>query len=127
MAGTKAGGKRAAAKNKANYGDDFYKQIGSLGGRVKTSKPKGFAANPELASRAGRKGGKKSSRAGVENGQGKQKEYINTDGKFAKKPSREFNFKNAVEALPDEYVYPKRSKAQEKVAKSFWKKLFGGK
>lgn len=57
MVGTLAGGKRAAITNMKKYGDDFYQRIGSIGGKAPASKPKGFAANPELARRAGRKGG----------------------------------------------------------------------
>ena len=60
MAGTIAGGKAAAATNKAKYGDDFYSKIGSIGGKLGTTG--GFAANKELAREAGRKGGKKSKR-----------------------------------------------------------------
>lgn len=41
MPGTIAGGKLAAKKNYENHGADFYKQIGSRGGRAKTVK--GFA------------------------------------------------------------------------------------
>lgn len=33
MAGTKLGGLRAAATNKARHGDDFYANIGAKGGR----------------------------------------------------------------------------------------------
>lgn len=58
MAGTKQGGKNAAATNKSKYGEDFYQRIGAIGGRNGTTG--GFAANPELASWAGRKGGKAS-------------------------------------------------------------------
>lgn len=58
MAGTKAGGRATAQTNKEKYGDDFYKRIGSLGGKKSNpDKPKGFAANRELAREAGRKGG----------------------------------------------------------------------
>lgn len=60
MAGTKDGGKRAAVANKKRYGEDFYKKIGSMGGR--NGNTGGFAANPELAKIAGAKGGKTSSR-----------------------------------------------------------------
>lgn len=60
MAGTIAGGKAAAATNKAKYGKDFYKRIGSVGG--KKGNTGGFAADRELASRAGRLGGLKSKR-----------------------------------------------------------------
>ena len=42
MAGTKAGGQKAAAKNLAND-PDFYKRIGSKGGR--NGNTGGFAAN----------------------------------------------------------------------------------
>lgn len=55
MAGTKAGGKKAAATNKAKYGDDFYREMGRIGGRK--GHTGGFASNPELAREAGRKGG----------------------------------------------------------------------
>lgn len=75
MAGTKQGGKKAAAANKKKYGDNFYARIGSKGGR-KTDVIKGFAAmSPEERSAAGRKGGLRSSRAGVLNGQRKIKVY----------------------------------------------------
>jgi len=55
MAGTIQGGKQAAETNKKRYGVDFYKNIGREGGKI--SKGGGFAANPELAREAGRKGG----------------------------------------------------------------------
>ena len=74
MSGTRQGGLKAAKKNLENYGDNFYRLIGSKGGR-KTGK-KGFALNPALASVAGRKGGLKSRRTGVTTGQGKEKEYV---------------------------------------------------
>lgn len=60
MAGTKEGGKRAAATNKDKYGDDFYARIGAKGGR--NGHTGGFAANPELAKEAGAKGGRISKR-----------------------------------------------------------------
>ena len=47
MAGTKAGGAKAAATNKAKYGKDFYSRIGQKGGKNGTTG--GFAANRELA------------------------------------------------------------------------------
>lgn len=60
MAGTKAGGLKAAATNKAKYGNEFYAKIGRVGG--KNGHTGGFAANPELARTAGAKGGKISKR-----------------------------------------------------------------
>ena len=60
MAGTKAGGFKAAQTNKIKYGYDFYAEIGRKGGR--NGHMGGFAANPELARIAGRKGGLKSKR-----------------------------------------------------------------
>ena len=60
MAGTKAGGAKAAATNKARYGSDFYAKIGQKGGQNGTTG--GFYANRELAREAGRKGGRISKR-----------------------------------------------------------------
>jgi general stress protein YciG len=55
MAGTKAGGVKAAQTNKTKHGSDFYAKIGAKGGKM--GRTGGFAANPELARIAGRKGG----------------------------------------------------------------------
>lgn len=55
MSGTKIGGIKCAITNKQRHGDDFYKKIGQKGGR--NGHTGGFAANPELARIAGRKGG----------------------------------------------------------------------
>ncbi len=60
MAGTKAGGAKAAATNREKYGKDFYSRIGQKGGRNGTTG--GFAANRELAKIAGQKGGRISRR-----------------------------------------------------------------
>ena len=60
MAGTKAGGLKAVATNKAKYGEDFYKKAGQKGGR--NGHTGGFASNHDLAVEAGRKGGMKSKR-----------------------------------------------------------------
>jgi general stress protein YciG len=60
MAGTRLGGRKAAATNKQRYGQNFYGLIGRKGGKI--SRGGGFAQNPELASVAGRKGGKTSRR-----------------------------------------------------------------
>lgn len=60
MAGTKAGGEKAAATNKTRHGKDFYAKIGAKGGKL--GKTGGFAANHELARLAGAKGGRISRR-----------------------------------------------------------------
>ena len=60
MAGTKEGGTKAVITNKLKYGSDYYVRIGSKGG--KNGHTGGFAANPELAKRAGSIGGKISKR-----------------------------------------------------------------
>lgn len=60
MAGTKAGGDRAAETNKRKHGPDFYARIGKLGGQK--GRTGGFFANRELAREAGRKGGRISRR-----------------------------------------------------------------
>lgn len=66
MAGTKEGGKKAAATNKARHGKDFYARIGAKGGKVGTTG--GFAANRELARIAGAKGGRISRRGKAKKG-----------------------------------------------------------
>ena len=70
MAGTKAGGKKAAMTNKAKHGDDFYAKIGAKGGVKGTTG--GFAVvtcdcsylphRHKKAQCAGYKGGKVSTR-----------------------------------------------------------------
>lgn len=70
MAGTLAGGKKAAKTNISKYGEDFYARIGAKGGR--NGHTGGFAANPALARVAGAKGGRKSRRTGVKNGESKK-------------------------------------------------------
>ena len=69
MGGTKDGGKAASYTNKAKYGEDFYINIGALGG--KAGKTGGFASEKvgvdgltgkERASKVGAKGGTKSRR-----------------------------------------------------------------
>jgi len=59
MAGTAAGGKKAAAKN-LQRDPDFYAKIGRRGGQ--NGHTGGFAANPDLARIAGAKGGRISRR-----------------------------------------------------------------
>lgn len=60
MAGTKEGGRKAAATNRARYGEDYYSNIGRVGGQ--NGHEGGFAANRELAKIAGAKGGRISRR-----------------------------------------------------------------
>jgi uncharacterized protein len=60
MAGTKLGGAKAAATNRARHGKDFYASIGAKGGKL--GKTGGFWANRELARLAGQKGGRISRR-----------------------------------------------------------------
>jgi hypothetical protein len=61
MAGTRKGGKAAAATNKSKYGSDFYAKIGAMGG--KKGRTGGFYANRELARIAGARGGRVSRRS----------------------------------------------------------------
>ena len=66
MVGTKAGGQKAAATNKAKNGEDFYARIGKKGGQ--NGHTGGFASmTPEQRSECGRKGGKKSKRGPAKN------------------------------------------------------------
>lgn len=60
MSGTASGGQKAKITNIEKYGKDYYRNLGRLGGRAGNTG--GFAANPELAKRAGRLGGLKSKR-----------------------------------------------------------------
>lgn len=60
MSGSRAGGLKAAATNKKLYGDDFYRNIGKLGGE--NGHTGGFAENPARAKLAGHKGGMISSK-----------------------------------------------------------------
>ncbi|HEY1835347.1 MAG TPA: hypothetical protein VGG13_00825 [Candidatus Saccharimonadales bacterium] len=69
MAGTKTGGKSAAATNKTKYGADFYAKIGAMGGKL--GRTGGFASGvtgkdgltgAQRAAIAGAKGGRISRR-----------------------------------------------------------------
>ena len=66
MAGTIDGGKQASETNKAKYGEDYYKRIGSMGGTRTHKLGKlydiGFGGDRERARIAGAKGGKISRR-----------------------------------------------------------------
>lgn len=72
MSGTLSGGIKARNTNLAKYGENFYKNIGRLGGTAKCSKPKGFASpnvdkngltGNERAKLAGYRGGRVSRRS----------------------------------------------------------------
>lgn len=65
MAGTKEGGLKTAATNKAKYGDDYYAIIGRQGGM--NGHTGGFASSRELASRVGAIGGQISKRGKAKN------------------------------------------------------------
>ncbi len=60
MSGTKAGGIKTRETMYQRHGKDFYREIGRIGGR--NGHTGGFASDPELAKRAGAKGGKISKR-----------------------------------------------------------------
>ncbi len=55
MAGSTEQGKKAAITNKAKYGENFYKLIGTKGGKI--GRTGGFWARRDIARSAGRKGG----------------------------------------------------------------------
>ena len=60
MAGNSEGGLKARETIYKNHGKDFYREIGMKGG--KNGHTGGFAYNPELARKAGAKGGRISKR-----------------------------------------------------------------
>lgn len=60
MAGTRIGGIKASQINKKKYGDDFYRRIGSMGGKKSTTG--GTYGRPEWASKIGSIGGSRSKR-----------------------------------------------------------------
>lgn len=70
MSGNKIGGLKAAQTNKEIHGENFYREIGSLGGNESYKRGHldkiGFASNRERAREAGRKGGLKSRRKPVD-------------------------------------------------------------
>lgn len=80
MSGTKAGGLKAARTIYLERGPDFYREIGCKGGQ--NGHTGGFASEAvgkdgltgyERARIAGVKGGTKSRRTGIRNGQGKRR------------------------------------------------------
>lgn len=72
MSGTKIGGKKAAATNKEKHGADFYRNIGRMGGSKSHPETRPFAKNPELASRAGKRGGQLSKRGSAKHPRSKK-------------------------------------------------------
>ena len=62
MSGTLDGGRKAAKSNIERHGKDYYSKLGRMGGSAPHSKPRGFAANPALARKAGQIGGQISKR-----------------------------------------------------------------
>ena len=80
MAGTTIGGAKCAKTNKAKYGENYYKNIGSIGGKAKV--PKGFALmDAEKLSEVSRKGGRISRR-----GMGIKSEVVEIEAETVKKP-----------------------------------------
>lgn len=61
VAGTKAGGLKAAQSNKKKYGKDYYTNLGKRGGSAAHPMGRGFQLS-DKAAEAGRKGGKISKR-----------------------------------------------------------------
>lgn len=61
MSGTKEGAKKMVKTIYARHGRDFFKKIGSIGGK-QTDGMKGFAMDNERARRSGSKGGRISKR-----------------------------------------------------------------
>lgn len=60
MSGTKAGGIKTRETMYKRHGKDFYREIGRKGGQ--NGHTGGFASDPELARKAGAKGGRISKR-----------------------------------------------------------------
>ena len=89
MSGTQAGGLKARQTNYETHGNDFYKRIGAIGGR--NGHTGGFASNPELAKKAGAKGGKISKR-GRKRMSNKQPEKIDLKKAFAEYAKKELEF-----------------------------------
>lgn len=61
MSGNSEGGKKVAEKLKTED-PDYYKKLGSMGGKTGNHHLKGFAVHRDLARKAGKKGGSISKR-----------------------------------------------------------------
>lgn len=84
MAGTKPGGIKARDTNYDRHGLNFYRDIGSIGG--KNGRTGGFFANRELARLAGQKGGRISRRGrAVYNGNIRSDDVQNTKPEEARR------------------------------------------
>ena len=79
MSGTKAGGIKARETTYKIHGKDFYKHIGSLGGKAGDPTNKGFASNIERARKAGSKGGKISKRGPAKKHKAKDEKIAGTN------------------------------------------------
>ena len=117
MSGAKAGGKKTAETNKRLHGPDFYARIGAKGGR--NGHTGGFAADHERARIAGSKGGKKSRRTGVKNGEGKYKQL---------KKTTQSNKKSITTHLePKERVFREYAVIEQPKRKGLFGRIFGRK
>lgn len=81
MSGTLAGGKHAAATNKAKYGDDFYSRIGKLGGA--SSRNGGFGS--DSVGSDGLTGKERARIAGAQGGYKSRRGYRLINGEYVKK------------------------------------------
>lgn len=54
--------KKNSIKIKQERGEDYFVKLGRKGGKTPATKPKGFAARPDIASLAGRKSRKNGSK-----------------------------------------------------------------
>jgi uncharacterized protein len=94
MAGTKLGGKAAAATNKKKYGADYYARIGAEGG--KHGRTGGFAAGEEGRARArkyGAIGGRTGGFAAGEEGRARARKYGAIGGRISKPYNRKQRIK----------------------------------
>ena len=104
MAGTKEGGLKARATNKAKYGRDYYRRIGSIGGR--NGHTGGFASNPELAKIAGAKGGRRSKRGkALKDKDRTPNYYAKDDDILVRKAEERKRLKALIRALEAEELY----------------------